>query len=1773
MESKYYAYYKPNYKVELMNDIKTQLLEEYDSLIVNKLIAQIYNNINNNDTDEYLCCDKANSLILIKFTLVNHIFITENNIDKNNYTLISKTIDWVGKKLKNNNNNQHYYTCDTYNTYNKTQQILFNGSTNNQPITDETQYIFAEYLTIPVIQILRLYKDINFDIKSTVQPNTSQFIKSLLKYENNGTLTEPIIKHILELLNNILSSENNDSNSRNYCISNFTTNENVLSKHIIPYQIENADLVITLWNKLYKQTDNVYEIFSNYKIIIDNTVKYKSDDLKELLCCNVYSYLYITQKQFSNINYKDSLPFRLSFDTKFNFNGTQVLVNHNKEVDDINRHTSEINRVKQIIDKFLRTKPPTDNCIMRQQDIINYHEAEIVNIKLRLLKINPYYKEHLLFHINTGLKLTFESELNAYKSLLYLRYVCNNYDRLNYEIDNSTHPIFIFSYDNITDKRNDVFQFHIYKSLLNDLVDMKIKPDLFSLSRLFNIITEDKYQDGKYKITNHEINKSFEITNKTSGNYKNFCKFLTEHINLNLFEYQKNNLLWMLQLEDNIDAHKVTIDAYYNKFSMSNSYNFENLQDIKSFIYRLKHHIPEVIVKDYYINHNNKKYVIDIENKDTIKNTLSVISALNACNHKHLSRISYNDDFNVIENIIKPNTYKEKYNKKIEFCGGAICDEVGLGKTLTIISHLVLKLKHDMSKYNNYKKDINDLISRLSNTTDTCSNNFIDPLDKGFEYNNLIIVPSRLTSQWENEIEKYVKNKFNLRAKVLIGINSIKSLEHELTEFHIKKCKASSSSSTSTTSSSSRSNTEDPKRKLKLKTKETTAVTPSIIKLDNHNQPSGDSITNITNIIDTIDNNITELKIVEGEPIKKQTKEQKMIEKLMLKAKKDNDKFKKDVIKETPIDNTKVEPIKKKLILKSKPNINNTLNCLLNSESESVVEPIVNTNIVDTNIDEPVDEPVVDNNIVEPEDEYSYVDKYLKCHKTNMKESENEYLSNQLYDIYIVSSNLLFNENYLQYINHSSINCYTPYYEGETDEIKHLNKIKIIKEHHKNHSTYDTDNDKKKKHKNTDCISVDGDTNNLSASSVHIPISTKSNYVYQMSRLTEKFNIFKIKWNRVILDEAHEKLSPIIKMFSTSMSRYTDRLKSVTNEGQFYYENLSIINSNYKWAMSGTPVEQGIDSIMGILQFLKVKDYNDDLITQIDKVRYLRELIGISPDNMDILLNTVFKKTFKKDVKTLLNIPIFTEEVIYVEQTNIERNIYNSIRGSRYLSEAVKIRTLFLMCTNILINNEINLMEDNDGSGTGTGTGTGSGNGSVANDVCIEALTLEQLNTNMIAKFTQQVKLLEITKTKLIKRNSELENDVSSWIALIDYITNLNLDEIIASDILLDINNKFSDLTNTRIRANCDVFYNILSVYEVWKNPNTLDFILRTHMNDIKYQLYSLWNNTWVNNLSNILMKCSTFGAKLGEIKIRDEISKNLKKLSTFDSDKTRIINQITLFSNNEFLTDKTKDPCIICFDDLTDFVVTPCRHIFCLTCIKKLSSDLKTNFNCPECRAPIDRKSLNITNVEMINKKEEVVDETVIGAGDAVGCEGSSTHGGASGSAELTVLEKKLGKDWKTSCINRYGSKMQMLIQYLYTIFDDPTNRVIIFSQYDKMLKMIGKTLEEFKIKFVHCSGNNYVLNKNIMKFKKDDSYRVIMLSAENANSGANLTESSHVLLIDVLQHNTEQTKAIEFQAIGRAIRLGQSLSVKIVRFITKGTIEEEHFNANRYDINIFQS
>ena len=58
---------------------------------------------------------------------------------------------------------------------------------------------------------------------------------------------------------------------------------------------------------------------------------------------------------------------------------------------------------------------------------------------------------------------------------------------------------------------------------------------------------------------------------------------------------------------------------------------------------------------------------------------------------------------------------------------------------------------------------------------------------------------------------------------------------------------------------------------------------------------------------------------------------------------------------------------------------------------------------------------------------------------------------------------------------------------------------------------------------------------------------------------------------------------------------------------------------------------------------------------------------------------------------------------------------------------------------------------------------------------------------------------------------------------------------------------------------------------------------------------------------------------------------------------------------------------------------------------------------------------------------------------------------------------------------------------------------------------------------------------------FQKQEKTRVIMLSLQNAASGTNLVEASHVVLIDPVAGSKQEAISIESQAIGRAHRMGQ--------------------------------
>jgi SNF2 family DNA or RNA helicase len=232
-----------------------------------------------------------------------------------------------------------------------------------------------------------------------------------------------------------------------------------------------------------------------------------------------------------------------------------------------------------------------------------------------------------------------------------------------------------------------------------------------------------------------------------------------------------------------------------------------------------------------------------------------------------------------------------------------------------------------------------------------------------------------------------------------------------------------------------------------------------------------------------------------------------------------------------------------------------------------------------------------------------------------------------------------------------------------------------------------------------------------------------------------------------------------------------------------------------------------------------------------------------------------------------------------------------------------------------------------------------------------------------------------------------------------------------------------------------------------------------------------------------------------------------------------------TLEKINETIDIKEDNNCIICYDEMKDPILTPCGHLYCNRCINMC---LKMKPECPMCKSNIAPGSLvSIKGVD----KEKIIDNV-------------------------------------NPLIAKYGSKLGKLIQITRTLLAQDA-RVIIFSQWDEMLLLIRKSLIENEIDCSFISGNVYKRNKAISRFKlggKDNS--VILLSLENSASGTNLTEATHIIIVEPVDNTKENIIAIEGQAIGRAVRLGQKQVIQIIRILCKNTIEEEIYNS-KYIVN----
>lgn len=109
--------------------------------------------------------------------------------------------------------------------------------------------------------------------------------------------------------------------------------------------------------------------------------------------------------------------------------------------------------------------------------------------------------------------------------------------------------------------------------------------------------------------------------------------------------------------------------------------------------------------------------------------------------------------------------------------------------------------------------------------------------------------------------------------------------------------------------------------------------------------------------------------------------------------------------------------------------------------------------------------------------------------------------------------------------------------------------------------------------------------------------------------------------------------------------------------------------------------------------------------------------------------------------------------------------------------------------------------------------------------------------------------------------------------------------------------------------------------------------------------------------------------------------------------------------------------------------------------------------------------------------------------------------------------------------------------------------------------MKKVTEAFDHHKIPFLEIRGSASQKSKNLEKFQNDSKERVLLLNVmDESASGANLTSANHaVFLSPLLAPSQEIYDACETQAIGRLVRYGQTKLVKIYRFLTQDTIDEQ--------------
>ncbi|CAF1108288.1 unnamed protein product [Didymodactylos carnosus] len=153
-----------------------------------------------------------------------------------------------------------------------------------------------------------------------------------------------------------------------------------------------------------------------------------------------------------------------------------------------------------------------------------------------------------------------------------------------------------------------------------------------------------------------------------------------------------------------------------------------------------------------------------------------------------------------------------------------------------------------------------------------------------------------------------------------------------------------------------------------------------------------------------------------------------------------------------------------------------------------------------------------------------------------------------------------------------------------------------------------------------------------------------------------------------------------------------------------------------------------------------------------------------------------------------------------------------------------------------------------------------------------------------------------------------------------------------------------------------------------------------------------------------------------------------------------------------------------------------------------------------------------------------------------------------------------------------RYGSKVDGIVTFIVNLLNNenvddntaattatattttmtaeeqPPLKILVFSQWNDILSIIGTSLRSNAVSFLHFDSTIA-----LEEFRNNPTISILLMPLSRGANGLNLTEATHVILAE-----PSMNRSVELQAIARVQRLGQKYQTYVWRFIIDDTVEE---------------